>query len=240
MRALLLAAGLGTRLGAYTQTVPKCLLEINNQTMLGHWLAKLDKLGVDNFTINTHYLSEQVEDFVANHTLKDKISIDYEQSLRGTGGTLLNNISALSHGDCFVVHVDNYCEDPLEKMVSSFRFRPDECLGTMLTFETPNPRECGVIETDQNNILTSFYEKVDNPKTNIANGAVYLFSQKLLNEISATLPSLQDISKDLIPLLVGKLNCYFTQFYFEDIGRPTSLKKTRIWVENKKSLKKVD
>ena len=53
--------------------------------------------------------------------------------------------------------------------------RPKSCLITMLTFRSDNPKACGVVDLDKKNIVQSFEEKSNNPKSNIANGAVYLF-----------------------------------------------------------------
>ena len=61
-RALILAAGLGTRLKPYTNYVPKCLIEIGHKPLLSHWLDKLSESGCDSVLVNTHYKSQQVED----------------------------------------------------------------------------------------------------------------------------------------------------------------------------------
>ena len=74
MKALLLAAGLGTRLGNLTKKQPKCLIKVGNETMLDHWLFKLEALGVSEFIINTHYLADQVDKHILSHPLKDKIN----------------------------------------------------------------------------------------------------------------------------------------------------------------------
>ena len=65
IKALLLAAGFGTRLRPLTLTNPKCLMEINGVPILGHWLEKLDNLGCNEVLINTHYLNKKVEDYLA-------------------------------------------------------------------------------------------------------------------------------------------------------------------------------
>ena len=61
MKALLLAAGYGTRLKELTTLKPKCLIKVGEETMLDHWIIKLEKLGVDQFIINTHYLSTRLK-----------------------------------------------------------------------------------------------------------------------------------------------------------------------------------
>jgi len=75
MRALLLAAGLGTRLRPLTDTVPKCLVPIKGQPLLGIWLDRLSKAGIGPFLINTHYLAEQVADFIKLQTLLNQAPI---------------------------------------------------------------------------------------------------------------------------------------------------------------------
>ena len=229
MKALLLAAGIGSRLGELTKTTPKCLMKVGGQTMLDHWLGKLDKLGVTDFLINTHYLADQVDAFISTHPLCDRINISFEPILLGTGMSLVNHLEWLKTDDCFVVHVDNYCEDSLEGMCNTFRNRPPSCDGTMLVFKTNRPRECGIVGYDDNFILTNFHEKVDDPPSAEAGGAVYLFSASFLHELSSEAPTLNEISKDLIPMMIGRINCYFTKRYFQDIGRPETLTEANQW-----------
>ena len=60
VRALLLAAGLGTRLRPITLKTPKCLVPIGGEPLLARWLRKLESAGCDSVLINTHYLAEKV------------------------------------------------------------------------------------------------------------------------------------------------------------------------------------
>ena len=55
---------------------------------------------------------------------------------------------------------------------------------TMLTFETDSPQTCGIVDRDNDMIVRNFFEKVNNPPSNIANGAIYIFESTLLEEIS--------------------------------------------------------
>jgi len=91
-RALLLAAGLGTRLKPLTDIWPKCLMPIRNRPLLEYWLSILQKLGTSNVLVNTHYLSEYVEDFIKQPQFIDWVDSVYEPSLLGTAGTIRNNI----------------------------------------------------------------------------------------------------------------------------------------------------
>ena len=63
-KALLLAAGMGTRLRPLTNNIPKCLVEIGEKPILGIWLENLSKAGCEEVIINTHYLSEKVEEYL--------------------------------------------------------------------------------------------------------------------------------------------------------------------------------
>jgi mannose-1-phosphate guanylyltransferase len=65
MRALLLAAGKGTRLRPLTDTVPKCLVPIHGRPLLAYWLDLLFSDGIERALITTHWLPEQVRGFVA-------------------------------------------------------------------------------------------------------------------------------------------------------------------------------
>ena len=82
LRAILLSAGLGTRLRPLTNKKPKCLMEINNVPILKIWIEKLEQIGCSEILINTHYLSEQVTQFIDNYSSKSlKILISHEKTL---------------------------------------------------------------------------------------------------------------------------------------------------------------
>ena len=75
IRALLLSAGFGTRLRPLTLNTPKCLVEIHNKPILEHWITKLEDIGVERILINTHYLADQVNNFLdTNYSQNNKIS----------------------------------------------------------------------------------------------------------------------------------------------------------------------
>lgn len=225
MKALLLAAGFGTRLGKLTESTPKCLITVNNQTMLDHWIYKLYDLGVDEFIINTHYLADQVEAFALKHPLKEKIKLSFESKLLGTSNTLYKHSKELSKSDAFIVHVDNYCEDDLKSFLKIHKNYKTEYPLTMLTFNTAQPNSCGIVHTDKNDILTKFEEKPVVAKSNQANGAVYLASDIFFQKLSNFEMNTGEITVDIIPKLVGHIKTVKTQHFFEDMGTIENYKK---------------
>ena len=222
MKAMLLAAGYGSRLGEITAKKPKCMVNVGGQPILGHWLNKLDQLGVNKFYINTHYLSEQVEEYVCRHPLRGKIETLHEDRLLGTAGSL-NRHRHLFDEVTFVVHVDNYCHDNLNGLVDTFHSRPAEALMSFLVFKSSSPSTCGVVTTYKNGLMSGFYEKQKKPPSNIASGAVFLCSKQFFNFFDAIFESQTDFSAEIMPLMKKKANCYKTNSFFIDIGTPKNL-----------------
>ena len=90
LRALLLAAGLGTRLRPITLHTPKCLVHIGEEPLLGRWLRQLEQAGCESVLINTHYLAEKVQAFLTSwQSSTMTIQSVHEPELLGTAGTLL-------------------------------------------------------------------------------------------------------------------------------------------------------
>tara|TARA_B100000212_G_scaffold341648_1_gene325461 strand:- start:1664 stop:2365 length:702 start_codon:yes stop_codon:yes gene_type:complete len=223
-KALLLSAGLGTRLRPITFKTPKCLVNINNIPIIEHWLLKLEKLGIEEVLVNTHYLAEKVDQFLKERAKSSlKITQVYEKDLYGTAGTLIKNKSFFDNSNILFIHADNYTTSDLSGLIEAFNNRPKKCLMTMLTFNTLDPKSCGVIEIDNQDIVKSFYEKVQNPPTNLANGAIYLFNYNLIDWIVSQLPNCTDFSCEVIPLLINKINIWNVDRFFIDIGTPHSL-----------------
>ncbi len=222
MKAMLLAAGYGSRLGKITAKKPKCMVTVGGEPMLGHWLNKLDQLGVNKFYINTHYLSEQVEEYVRHHPLRKKIETLYEDRLLGTAGAL-NRHRHLFNETTFVVHVDNYCHDNLKGLVDTFQNRPIEALMSFLVFKSSTPSTCGVVTIDNNGLMSGFYEKQKTPPSNVASGAIFLCSGQFFNFFGEIFDSQTNFSAEIMPLMKKKANCYKTELFFKDIGTPGNL-----------------
>ena len=220
MKAILLAAGFGTRLRPLTDTIPKCLVSIKGKPLLEIWLEKLSNVGIDSFLINTHYLSNQVFNFINKSTFKNKCLLINEEKLLGTAGTLLSNFNFIGNDECLLIHSDNYCLEDLTQFLIAHKKRPRNCLITMMTFQTDTPKSCGIVEVNDQNILVGFHEKVDNPPGNLANCAIYILSPEILKDILINHSQAVDFSKDIIPNYLGQIYTYQTFYKFFDIGTP--------------------
>jgi len=225
MRALLLAAGLGTRLRPITDTTPKCLVPISGIPLLQIWLERLTEAGIGPFLINTHYLVEQVTAFVEESHFRKKIQLVHEKDLRGTAGTLIENLDFFQGEDALLIHADNYCLADFSAFQLAHINRPLGCVMTMMTFRTDDPSSCGIVELDGSGVVVGFHEKVENPPGNLANGAVYILSAELLKEIGTRLNYITDFSTEVLHRFRGHIFNYETSDVFVDVGTPDRYEK---------------
>ncbi|MEC4868842.1 MAG: nucleotidyltransferase family protein, partial [Jaaginema sp. PMC 1078.18] len=205
MRTILLAGGYGTRLRPLTNTIPKCLVPIKGKPLLEIWLERLNLAGFNPFLINTHYLSKQVETFIQHSPYHHQVTLIYEPQLLGTAGTLIANLDFFEGSDGLLIHADNYCLADLQAFKQAHKERPSNCLMTMMTFRTNNPSSCGIVEINPKGIVTTFHEKVESPPDNLANGAIYILSEKLLNILSNKYKNYQDFSTDILPHFINQI-----------------------------------
>jgi mannose-1-phosphate guanylyltransferase len=228
MRALMLAAGIGTRLRPITDTVPKCLVPIKGLPLLGIWLERLTQADIGPFLINTHYLAIQVEDFIKSSPHRKQVSLVGESELQGTAGTLIANLDFFAGEDGLLIHADNYCLADFTEFQRAHRNRPPECLMTMMTFRTTDPSTCGIVELDERGVVLAFHEKVAKPPGNLANGAVYILSSELLNRLGSEMRFVKDFSTEVLTRFVGKIYSFETSALFLDIGTPDSYAQANI------------
>jgi len=106
MKAIILAAGLGSRLKKLTQDKPKALIEVNGITMLESVIMKLKNQGITEFLINIHYLGQNIIDFLSNNNnFGVNITIsDERQKLLDTGGAILKARHFISGNEPVLVH----------------------------------------------------------------------------------------------------------------------------------------
>jgi mannose-1-phosphate guanylyltransferase len=228
MRALLLAAGVGSRLRPLTNTTPKCLVRVHDRPLLDYWLDLVFEGGIERALLNTHWLAEQVRAHVAQSRWRDRIDLVQEDELLGTGGTVLANRAWFGNQPFLVAHADNLTDFDVAGLLSAHRNRPPGCIMTMLAFRTDDPSSCGILELDDQNRVLAFHEKVKNPPGNLANGAVYLFEPAVIADIAALGKDVVDLSTEIIPNYLGRILCVETRGYHRDIGNPESLRRAHL------------
>ncbi len=125
MRAMILAAGLGTRLRPLTDDHPKALVEINGRTLLAIVLARLRRFGVREVIVNAHHFAGMIVDYLGSHDFGMRIEVSQEEELLDTGGGLkkaAHFFLEASPDEPFLVHnVDVLSAIDLRRMVKFHR-----------------------------------------------------------------------------------------------------------------------
>ena len=105
MKAMIFAAGMGTRLKPLTDTTPKALVSICDKPLLAHVLDKLEAEGVDSFVVNVHHFAEQIKKYLEDNKEKyPNVAIsDESEELLETGGGI-RKAEKMLKGDSFLVH----------------------------------------------------------------------------------------------------------------------------------------
>jgi len=223
MRALILAAGLGTRLRPYTLETPKCLVRVGGKPLLEYWLDMLCNNGISPVLVNLHYLAEKVEAYLEASPYKGAVYTVREKTLLGTGGSLLKNSLFFGGEALMLIHGDNLSRFDMDDFIRAHKNRPSFCEITMMTFETTAPESCGIVELSEDGVVQGFYEKVKNPPGNLANGAVYIIEPGVVDYLVSLQKEVIDFSTEVLPAFVGKIYTFHNQIYHRDIGTPESL-----------------
>ncbi len=227
MKALLLAAGLGSRLRPITNATPKCLVEIDGKPLLDYWFDLLGEGGIDEVVINTHHLAEKVTAYLEHRSFHIPVHQVYEKKLLGTAGTLIKNRVFYQNEPVLLIHADNLSIFSVQKFIDTFMMRKKGIEITMMTFTTDTPENCGIVQSNHDGVVTKFYEKSQLDHGRIANAAVYIVSPDVLNFIESLKKSEVDFSTEIIPKFLGKINTFHNHIYHRDIGNPTSLELAR-------------
>ena len=223
MRALLLSAGIGSRLRPITDRIPKCLVPILGRPLLDYWFDLTLGQGIEKVLINTHHFPEMVNKHVENSPWCDGITVLYEDTLLGTGGTILRNRSFFGDEAFLVIHTDNLTLFDLHKFQARHTAAPDLVYITMMTFLTDTPESCGIVEEDAGGMVLAFHEKISNPPGNKANGAVYIFEPTVIQFLTELDQEIIDLSTEVIPHFIGNIQTFENSVYHRDIGTLESL-----------------
>ena len=139
MKAMIFAAGLGTRLKPITDNLPKALVPICGKPLLEHVLEKLEDAGIQEFVVNIHHFADKIETWLAEHPQPVQVRFSDERDLlRETGGGILHARPLLEDATHFLVHnVDILSNLDLKRFMEDAR---PEALATLVVSERQTKR----------------------------------------------------------------------------------------------------
>ena len=209
MRAVVLAAGRGERLGAATQKRPKPLWRLGSAPILDQDLALLWAAGISHVAINLHHLGSAIRDNVdQQHYGTMSITYSEEETLLGTAGGVRKAQSLLpSTWPLLVIYGDNLLRLDLRRMMEAHTGAKG--LASIAVHWLADARMSGLIEFSREGRIDSFVEKPQSsrPIPGWVNAGVYLLEESVIDTIPADRPT--DFGLDIFPgLLRRQANLY--------------------------------
>jgi mannose-1-phosphate guanylyltransferase len=226
MKAMVLAAGSGSRLRPLTDTVPKPLAPIGNVPLLFRTLKWLAGQGVTDAVVNASHLAERIVEAVEDGLQFGlRVDVSVETVLLGTSGAVRNCAQHFKDGAFFVIYGDNLIEADLNALLEFHREKKADA--TIALFTPDDISACGAVELDSDSRVTRFVEK---PKpgesdSNRANAGVYIIEPHLLE----TMPiGFSDFGSDIFPAWLSedrKIVATDLGGYLQDTGTPERYRK---------------
>ncbi|MBN2057727.1 MAG: NDP-sugar synthase [Candidatus Saganbacteria bacterium] len=221
MKALIMAAGYGTRLEPLTLAVPKPMVPIVNLPTMQHNIELLKRHGFREITANIHYHPEQIENYFGDgHWLGVNLSYSYEKELLGTaGGVRRMAVDIADIKETFLVMSSDALTDINLKRLVDFH-RKKKALLTISLARMDDVTQFGVVITDQANRVTGFQEKPsqEEAKSDLVNAGVYVIEPEVLKMMPK---GFYDFGKELFPRLVAEKAALFGYpmvEYWSDVG----------------------
>lgn len=151
MKALILAAGLGTRLLPHTKRLPKPLFPINGQPIIDITIRKLINAGVEGIVINTHHLHQQIAAFIKSRDYSIPVLTRFEETILGTGGAIKNVADFLADQPFLVINSDILTDIDLPAVMAFHHHHPHPV--TMVMHDYP---EFNNVWVDLSGFVTGF------------------------------------------------------------------------------------
>jgi NDP-sugar pyrophosphorylase family protein len=223
-KAMILAAGFGTRLKPLTDSVPKALVRVNGIPMIETVLKRLIEYGVEDVIINLHHMAEQVERFFSENDYGIKIHLIYEEEILGTGGGIKNAEVFLRDENSFIVHnVDVRSDIDFEELVNFHNGY--SALATLAVKYRPTSRPL-IIDEVSNVIGRKSQDKCYRYRNSVGSESypgfcgIHVISNKIFNNFTET--GFFDIFTSYFRLISGGeriLACNVGDRLWEDLGK---------------------
>ena len=222
-KAMVLAAGFGTRLRPLTYETPKPLLPLHESRIIDYPLELLEQGGITQVVINLHHLGDQIRDYIGNGLRYGfKVAFSVEQpKILGTGGGVKNVQEFMENDPFIVINGDTLIEVDLRKLIE--RHNESSSAATMAIMKIRDGDTYQPVGVDADGFVTGFGEGEH----------FYVGLQIVTKEFLDTLPPagtesclIKDGYKPFIEK-GGRVAAYIYDGYFNDVGTPERYEKAQ-------------
>lgn len=234
MKAMILAAGLGSRLRPLTDACPKALIDINGVPLLEIVLRRLINAGCREVIVNVYHLADMVVEFLQRRNFGIRIEISRETELLNTGGGLKNAAHFFDDDQPFLLHnVDVLSDIDLNQL---YRFHLEH--GALATLAVQARQTSRYFLFDEHHLLCGWESVKDDQKTvartpagkltRFAFNGIHVISPQIFSKISES-GAFSIVQTYLRLAAAGEKILAFPmdQYYWRDVGRLEKLEKIR-------------
>lgn len=223
-QAVILAAGVGSRLDPLTRGIPKPLSPILGKPVMEHIIELCKKHGFTNLSANLHVKAEMVANYFKDVKERFGVTLNtvHEKELTGVAGGIRSCKKYLSQDVVLIIMGDALTDADLSLLYETHM--NSGCAVTVGIMDIDDTTQFGVVVTDENGRIVSFQEKPkpEEAKSNLANTGIYLFNQNVLSEMPSEKEAPKyDVAQDLFPKLMSKkipMQAVKIKGYWADIG----------------------
>jgi mannose-1-phosphate guanylyltransferase len=214
MRAMVLAAGLGTRLRPLTYEITKPMVPVLDRPVMEHIVELLEKHGFDDVIANLHYFPETISDYFG-----ERLSYRVEEELLGTAGGVRACADFFGEDDFLVISGDALTDIDLGALAQ--RHRDSGGIATLAVKKVSDTREYGVVLHDREGRITGFQEKPspEEALSDLGNCGIYVFSPRIFDYFPQS--PFVDWAQDVFPVLLENdvpFHIHEVREYWNDVG----------------------
>lgn len=229
IKAMIMAAGMGSRLEPITLLMPKPLIPVMNRPLMDINLTQLHSVGVKDVISNTYYLADQI----INRYKKNNLGINFnyikEDKLSGTAGGMKKCQHFFDDCEDFVVMSGDVLTNvDIKKAIEIHKNSGAIATIGVKEVEHEKVSNFGVVVTDENGYITEFQEKpsIEEAKSNLINTGIYIFNRRIFDYIPEN--TFYDFAKNVFPQLLKEeqINTFHVDGYWNDIGTISQYKQS--------------
>lgn len=221
IKAMIMAAGVGSRLEPLTKSVPKPLVPIANKPVMDILFENLAQIGIKDVICNTYYMADKIIERYTNNKFGINFNYVKEETLSGTAGGVKKCQFFFEKDSTFVVlSADGLSNADLKHGIDIHK--KSGAIATIGIKQIPmeDVPHFGVVVTDKDGFIAEFQEKpsIEEAKSNFINTGIYIFDYKVFDYIPEN--TFYDFAKNVFPKLLAEhaINTFEVKEYWSDIG----------------------